>query len=189
MTRDDDFDFDFDHHVAHPSRHTGPSLRQYLVLTISGLELGIPLERVSEAIPYDGFSPLPGAPNDVLGLVHVRGRVVPVFDLGPALGRPACALSKRSCVLMLELSFDHDSLHVGVVMDGVASLLDVDESEIRPPPKLGAQVSLQHIRGVVPTPSGILPLVAIETLFTEEDLRSVGDFSSMPPSAASTPAG
>lgn len=187
MTGDEDFDFD--HNVAQAPTHSDASLRQYLLLAISGLELGIPLARVSEAIPYDGFSPLPGAPSHVLGLVHVRGRVVPVFDLGPALGRAASVISKRSCVLMLELSMDGEPLHVGVVMDGVASLLDVDEGEIRPAPRLGAQVSLQHIRGVVPTQRGILPLVAIETLFAEEELRALGEISPSLPSAAAVAAG
>lgn len=182
-------DLDFDRDPVPDTSAASISARQYLVLSISGLELGIPLERVSEAIPYDGFSPLPGAPDHVLGLVHVRGRVVPVFDLAKPLGRRACSISKRSCVLMLELSLAGEPLHVGVVMDGVATLLEIDEQEIRSPPRLGAQALLRYLRGVVPTSRGILPLIAIETLFAEEDLHRLGEIAAGAPSGPPVQAG
>jgi purine-binding chemotaxis protein CheW len=149
------------------------SVSQYLSFMVSGLNLAVPLERVSEILSYEGVSAVPGTPAFVRGVVHVRGRVIPVIDLAVKLGRQPDAVGKRTCILMLDLEYAGEHLELGVVMDGVASLLDVDRQQIAPPPRFGAGVEVKYLQGLLPTEQGMLPLVDIARVFASEELVEV----------------
>jgi purine-binding chemotaxis protein CheW len=111
--------------------------RPYLAIQVSGAGLLIPLGEVSEILGYDAVAELPGAAEQVRGAVHLRGRVVPVVDVARNLRRPAVALSRRTSVVMLELSDPaKGSFAVGILCDGLASLLELEARQIEPPPAL-----------------------------------------------------
>ena len=96
------------------------AVSQYLVFFVSGMEMAVPLACISEIVQYERVSEVPGTPPYVRGVVHVRGRVIPVIDLAMKLGRPPETPGKRTCILMFELSRDGRPLHMGIVMDNVA---------------------------------------------------------------------
>jgi purine-binding chemotaxis protein CheW len=149
------------------------SVAQYLVFVASKREMAIGLAQVSEIVPYEGVSPVPGTPAYVRGVAHVRGRLIPVIDLALKLGLPSEPNTKRSCILMLDLSLDEQAFPVGIVMDGVATLLDLDTSQIKPPPRFGAGVDVKYLQGLVPTERGTLPLIDFARVFASEELAQI----------------
>lgn len=150
-----------------------PTELQYLVFYVSGMEMAVSLARVSEIVPYERVSPVPGTPPYVRGVVHVRERVIPVIDLAHKLGRVSEPPGKRTCILMFELSRGGRSLPMGVVMDNVAKLLDVPTAQIAPPPRFGAEGENHLLAGLVPTERGMLPLLDVERVFGDAELAQV----------------
>jgi purine-binding chemotaxis protein CheW len=150
-----------------------PSVSQYLVFCVSNMEMAVSLACISEIVPYERVSPVPGTPPYVRGVVHVRGRVIPVVDLAQKLGRTPEPPGKRTCILMFELSRSGQSLPMGIVMDNVAKLLDVPASQISAPPRFGADVDGRLLAGLVPTERGMLPLLDVERVFGDEELAQV----------------
>jgi purine-binding chemotaxis protein CheW len=176
MTRQDErsfFDDDADPAGSSSASSTRALTQQYLIFSVTGLEMALPLEHVSEILPYEHVSDLPGKPEFINGVVHVRGRVTPVVDLAVKLGRPALHTTNRTCILMIEVEVDAERLPFGIVVDGVATLMDVDTSTIRKPPRLGTSVDVRYVDGLVQTPRGMLPLIDVSRMLARSELEGV----------------
>jgi purine-binding chemotaxis protein CheW len=120
----------------------------YLSISVAGAGLLVPLSEVSEILGYDAVAELPGAAEQVRGAVHVRGQLIPVVDIARNLRRPPVALSRRTSVVMLELTDPaRGGFAVGILCDGLASLLELEPGQIEAPPSL-AGASPAHLRGV-----------------------------------------
>ena len=145
---------------------------QYLVFTVSHVELAIALERISEIVSYEHVTALPGTPPLARGVVYVRGRMVPVMDAAARLGLPVLPPSKRSCIIMIDSVQAAQRRTFGLAVDRVASLLDVEPSNIQPPPEFGASVDVRYIQGLYHLDNHVLPLVDIEAMFSREDLSA-----------------
>lgn len=150
-----------------------PESAQYLVFTVSNMEMGVSLERVSEIVPYERVAQVPGTPPFVRGVVHVRGRVIPVIDLAVKLGRVPERVGKRTCILMLEIDLTDTRLPLGIVMDGVATLLDVELTQIQAPPRFGTAVEVRYLEGILPRETGMLPLIDMTRVFAADELADV----------------
>jgi len=157
--------------AAKQSAH--PRVAQYLVFTVSGMEMGVSLAHVSEIVPYERVSAVPGTPPFVRGVVHVRGRVIPVIDLAVKLQRVPEPVGKRTCILMVELQVDGRTVPLGLVMDGVATLLDVEITQIQPPPRFGTDVEVRYLEGLVAREGGMLPLLDVALVFGADELAQV----------------
>jgi len=150
-----------------------PRISQYLAFSVSGRELAIGLAQVSEIVPYERVSSVPGTPSYLRGVTEIRGRWTPVIDLALKLGLPEAPITKRSCILVLELHIQGESLPVGMVLDGVATLLDLDISQISPPPRFGGGVEVRYMQGLIATERGSLPLIDFAQVFAGAELEHI----------------
>ena len=186
---DDNF-WDEPNAVAHHGTPASATSRQYLMFSVSGNELAAALASVTEIVPYERVSPVPGMPVYVRGVVHVRERVIPVVDLAHKLGLSALTTPKRTSILLLELELSNERIPMGVIMDGVATLLEVDANRIRPAPRVGAIIAVEYIEGLLPTERGMLPLLDFQRVFGSAELERVaagsGSGSDMVQDAANT---
>ena len=166
-------------HREKPQEKSASNVRQYLLFMVSGLELAVRLESVSEIVPYEGVSTVPGTPAYVRGVLPVRGRVLPVIDLAVKLGRAPETPGKRTCILVVELSGDEGTRSTGIVMDGVATLLDVDERQVAAAPQFGAKVSVQHVQGLIPSARGMVPIIDVARVFATDELSELSSVAQM----------
>jgi purine-binding chemotaxis protein CheW len=84
----------------------------------------------------------------VRGVINLRGAVVPVLDLSVRFGKPASPVTKRTCIVIIEISVAAKRQDVGVVVDAVDSVLDIPPEQIEPPPAFGARISTDFIEGM-----------------------------------------
>jgi purine-binding chemotaxis protein CheW len=175
MTRSEELDFfEPDESAKHRSdRALTPRISQYLVFSVSGRELAIDLAQVSEIVPYERVSGIPGTPAYLLGVTEVRGRWTPVIDLALKLGVAATPITKRSCILVLELQVQNESLPVGMVLDGVATLLELDAAALNPPPRFGGGVEVKYMKALIATERGSLPLIDFAHVFAGSELEHI----------------
>lgn len=152
---------------------TKSATAQYLVFKITGREMVVKLAHVSEIIPYEGLSAVPGTPPYVRGVVHVRGRVIPVVDLALKLGIQGEATAKRSSILMLEPQLAGQYLPLGIVIDGVATLLELEASHVKPAPRFGTSIDVRYLEGLVPIDNKTLPLIDFARMFAVDELTEL----------------
>jgi purine-binding chemotaxis protein CheW len=87
-------------------------------------------------------------PAAVRGVINLRGAVVPVTDLLLRFGKQPSPVSKRTCIVIIEVMALGERQDIGIVVDSVDSVLDIPASEIEPPPTFGAGIRTDFIRGM-----------------------------------------
>ena len=121
---------------------------QYLTFMLGGEVFAIGILFIKEIIEYSSLTEVPMMPVSVRGVINLRGAVVPVTDLLVRFGKQSSAVTKRTCIVIVEVTTHGERQDVGVVVDSVDSVLDIPASEIEPPPTFGAGIRTDFIRGM-----------------------------------------
>lgn len=121
-----------------------------LVLTfqLGGELFAITIRTIKEIIEYRRPTEVPAMPAAVLGVINLRGAVVPVMDLQLRLGRAPAAVGRRTCIVIVEIADGDEAQTVGVVVDAVSEVLEIPPEDIEPPPSFGARVAAEFIAGM-----------------------------------------
>ena len=125
-----------------------PDSAQYLTFMLGGEVFAIGILAIKEIIEYGGVTDVPMMPESVRGVINLRGAVVPVMDLSARFGRPPTPLTKRSCIVIVEVVRVDERQVIGVAVDAVNAVLDIPASEIEPAPAFGARIRGDYILGM-----------------------------------------
>ncbi|GAB4089916.1 chemotaxis protein CheW [Hydrogenophaga soli] len=130
--------------------------QQYLTFSLGEEMFAIGILAIREILEYGQLTEVPMTPPFIRGVINLRGAVVPVIDLSVRFGRQARAVSKRTCIVIIETEVmgSHDAdgprqtQQMGVVVDAVSEVLEIPTAEIEPPPAFGARIRTDFIRGM-----------------------------------------
>jgi purine-binding chemotaxis protein CheW len=129
--------------------HTGESEQlQYLTFLLGGETFAIGILHVKEIIEYGSVTTVPMMPEFVRGVINLRGAVVPVIDLAMRFSRAASPISRRTCIVIIEVMNADEKHNIGVTVDAVNEVLEIPSSEIEPPPAFGARIRSDFIGGM-----------------------------------------
>ncbi|MEW9572793.1 chemotaxis protein CheW [Rhodanobacter sp. Si-c] len=140
-----------------------PEDRHWLSFRIGEQLYAARLADVSEVIRDDELTPVPGAAADLLGVRHLRGRIVPVMDGRRRLGLPAQPAADPLAVRIVMLA--HAGQPLGLKVDAVGELLCSDGLEIAPPPPGRARRAGDPVSGVLPWQDGFVALLDARRLY------------------------
>jgi len=126
--------------------HAGSA--QLLTFMLGADMFAIGILAVKEIIEYQGVTDVPQMPACISGVINLRGAAVPVLDLARRLERAPSALSKRSCIIVVEAGGAGGTLVIGILVDAVNAVLDIAASDIEPPPSFGARVRPDLLQGI-----------------------------------------
>jgi purine-binding chemotaxis protein CheW len=135
--------------------------------------LALPIDRVREIIEYGQVTTVPLMPGYVRGVLNLRGNVVPVIDLAFRFGSQPTEVGRRTCIIILELPIGKTSQLAGLIVDAVDEVLDIEKSQIEPPPEFGTGISTQFILGMARQENGFLIILNAEALFSEDELQRI----------------
>jgi purine-binding chemotaxis protein CheW len=121
---------------------------QYLTFMLAGEVFAIGILAIREIIEYQGLTEVPMMPPSVRGVINLRGAVVPVMDLLARFGQPSSPITKRTCVVIVEVRCDDERQVIGVIVDAVNEVLDIPLADIEAPPTFGARISSEHMHGM-----------------------------------------
>lgn len=147
--------------------------RQYLMFSLDGETFAVAIGCVREIIEYPGLTSIPLAPAFIRGVINLRGAVVPVIDLSVRFGRAATTVNRRTCVIIIEVRTE-DQLHLlGVVVDGVTEVRDVDVSEVERQPEFGSGLRSDFVAGMLRRDQGFVVILDIVTVLSSEELSAL----------------
>src|SRR5262245_22324212 len=104
---------------------------------LGGEMFAIGILGIKEIIAYSTLTEVPMMPPAGRGVINLRASVVPVVDLAVRFGRAAGAVTKRTCIVIVEISLNDARQDVGVVVDAVNEVLDIPPQDIEPAPTFG----------------------------------------------------
>ncbi len=131
--------------VAAPPRH---DQNQYLTFVLGRETFALGILSIKEILEYEEPTDVPMMPAFVRGIVNLRGAVVPVIDLAVRFGRTPSALTKKTCIVIVEAHAGADAQVYGVVVDAVNEVLEIPDTDIEPPPAFGTTVRTDFIHGM-----------------------------------------
>ncbi len=117
---------------------------ELLSFRVGEQEYSVDIMSVREIRGWTRATSLPHSPDYVRGVINLRGTVLPVVDLAKRLGLPACELSDRNVIIVVDL----DGRTVGLLVDAVSDILTMPEEEMSAPPELAADQAQTFIQAL-----------------------------------------
>ncbi len=143
---------------------------KYLTFRLAGEDYGIPLLQVKEIIGMLPVTAVPQTPDYVKGVINLRGQVIPVSDLRLRFGIEAIDYNDRTCIIVVDIRGTEATTRMGVIVDEVSEVLNVQEDEIEPAPSFGAQVSTDYILGMANMDETVKILLDIDRVFDPQEI-------------------
>lgn len=155
---------------------------QYLTFTLGSEVFAIAILGIKEIIEYATSTPVPMMPEHVRGVINLRGAAVPVIDLHSIFKRAPSAVSRRTCVVIVETQHGDERRDIGVVVDSVNAVVDIAAGDIEPPPKLAGCAPSPLLSGMAKMQDRFVILLNIEKAVAAAGDLPPGDFE-MPAAA------
>jgi purine-binding chemotaxis protein CheW len=151
------------------TEHRGPTdvsagVRQFLTFVLEREEYGVEILRVQEIKGWEGVTRVPHTPRWLLGVMNLRGTVVPVVDLRTRFGMPTVKFGPGNVVIVVRVQVARGEKTVGVVVDGVSEVYGFDVADINPPPEVRGAVEPTLIAGLASTDDKTVMLLDIDRL-------------------------
>lgn len=167
------------------SAHGVTEQTQYLTFMLSGEMFAIGILAIKEIIEYANLTTVPMMPACIRGVINLRGAVVPVMDLAARFGKASTAVTKRTCIVIVEVEAGEERQDVGVVVDAVNEVLDIAAADIEPPPSFGAKIRTDFIRGMGKINDRFVILLDVNQVLSVDEVGSLAELGA---SAALAPA-
>ena len=155
-----------------------PQGRQFLTFTLGAEIFAIPIENIREIIEFSGLTEIPMMPNFLRGVINLRGAVVPVIDLASRFGRQHTNISRRTCIVILEVSQEDTVLALGVMVDAVNEVLTIEPSQIEPAPNFGARIRADFIDGMISLGERFVIALNIQRVLAVDEMSALIGLSS-----------
>ena len=140
------------------------TLTQWVTFKLDGETYGVNVMEVQEVLRVTDIAPVPGAPGYVLGIINLRGNVVSVLDTRRRFGLQSIDNSDATRIVIIESG----GQTVGIRVDAVAEVLDVDSSEIESSPDVGNDESSRYISGMVSRDDELVILIDVSKIISED---------------------
>jgi purine-binding chemotaxis protein CheW len=153
-------------------------MKQYVSFKIGGEEYAIDIMAVREIKGWTETTALPNQPEYILGVMNLRGIIVPVFDMRRRFGMGATEATRSHVVIIVAVL---DRI-VGLLVDAVSDILTIDGAEIRPVPEMDRGVATDFLSGIVSINESMVVILALEELFSRATVAKAFQEASEPQS-------
>jgi purine-binding chemotaxis protein CheW len=144
---------------------------KYLTFSLSNESYGVDVLKVREIIRFLKITPVPQMPAYVKGVINLRGRVLPVIDLRLKFGLEATEPTERTCIVVVRILTGGHDITLGMIVDSVEEVINLNESEIEETPEFGAKVDTAYLMGMAKVKGAIKTLLDIDKVIAPESLQ------------------
>lgn len=154
------------------------SPQQYLTFSLGGEVFALGILNVKEIIEFGNITEIPMMPAFIRGVINLRGAVVPVIDLSARFGGAASTVSRRTCIVIVELGEGEERQDLGVIVDAVNEVLEIPRSEIEPPPSFGAKIRADFIQGMGKVDGRFVIILNVDRVLSPQEITMLASMSS-----------
>jgi purine-binding chemotaxis protein CheW len=149
------------------------AVRQYLSFRLGEEIFAIDVTKTHEVLDYSPVTRVPQTPSFMLGVINLRGSVVPVIDLRLKFGMPGAEQTRDTCIIVMEVAVDGETSVIGARVDAVLEVMDLDEGEIEAPPRIGTKLKTEYIEGMANRGDRFMILLEIDRIFSSDEIALV----------------
>lgn len=140
---------------------------QYLTFMLAGEEYGVDILTVQELRGWEHTTPIPNTPAFVLGVINLRGVVVPIVDLRARFGLAAMEYGPTTVVIIVKVEAAGKERVLGIVVDAVSEVYDINKDDMQPPPDMDGSISIDFVTGLATMDDKMVILLDINKLVNE----------------------
>lgn len=148
---------------------------QYLTFMLGGETYAMGILAIKEIIEYGNLTEVPRMPQFIRGVINLRGAVVPVIDLSSRFGKQATNVTRRTCIVIIEVATGNETQDVGVMVDAVNAVLEIPPQEIEPPPTFGANIRADFISGMGKVNGKFVIILNIQHVLSVDEMGALAN--------------
>lgn len=141
---------------------------KYLTFFLGDEEYGVQILKVHEIIGMLPVTRVPRMPDYIRGVINLRGKVIPTFDLRTRFGMLAGETGTETCIIVVAVR----GVQIGIVVDRVSEVADVAAADIEPPPSFGAELSVEYLLGMAKTNGRVRLLLDIDRVLQTTEISA-----------------
>ena len=146
-------------------------LSSYLSFKLGDEIFASNVSKVLNILEMMKITKVPKAPEYMIGVINLRGTVLPVIDTRVKFGMSPTVFSNNTCILVLDIDIENDSLHVGAMVDAVQEVLEIEPHQILPPPNIGSKFRSDFINGMYKlSDEQFIMLLDMDKVFSADEL-------------------
>ena len=151
------------------SKSQDDPILQWVTFRLAGETYGVNVMQVQEVLRYTEIAPVPGAPPYVLGIINLRGNVVTVIDTRHRFGLDPGDTTDQTRIVIIEA----EKHVVGILVDSVAEVVYLRQSEIENAPNVGNEESAKFIQGVCHKNNELLILIELNKMISDDEWAEI----------------
>jgi purine-binding chemotaxis protein CheW len=150
---------------------------KYLTFKLGNEEYALEILKVREIMGLMEITAVPRTPDFVRGIINLRGKVIPVVDLRVKFGMNQIEDSEQTCVIVVDVTKENNSVEMGILVDSVSEVLDIANEDIENAPSFGSTVDTTFILGMAKTKDSVKILLNIQKVMLAGELATVTNAS------------
>jgi purine-binding chemotaxis protein CheW len=147
--------------------------RQYLTFKLGKEIFATDVAKVREVLDFTTITEIPRTPDFMSGVINLRGSVVPVVDMRLCLEMSKTERTTNTCIVVLEVLLDNESIVIGALADSVEEVIDLEPDQIRPAPRIGTQIRTDFLKGMGKREDQFIMILDIDRVFSADEIGAV----------------
>lgn len=140
---------------------------QFLTFQLGEELYGVDILRVQEIKGYTAVTRIPNTPSHIKGVLNLRGTIVPIVELRTKFGMPTIDYTMFTVIVVVVVR----EKIMGLVVDAVSDVLNIDKKDIQPAPQFGAKVDVSFLNGIGKSGDKLVALLDMDRLLSDSDLQ------------------
>jgi purine-binding chemotaxis protein CheW len=149
------------------------STESFLSFRLAEEHFTIPVMKIMEILEVPKITKVPQAPNFLVGVINLRGAVLPVIDTRIKFGMTPIDYTISTCILVLKVEINDDVIEVGALVDSVSEVFELHDSKILASPAIATKYRADYIQGMIQEDDHFMMLLNIDKVFSHIDLESI----------------
>jgi len=149
------------------------SIKSYLTFRLENEVFALNVRNVVNILEMCKITRIPNMPHFVEGVINLRGEVLPVIDTRLKFGMSATEVTKSTCILVLEIHDAQNTTRMGVLVDEVKEVLEIDKDIIKLPPQITKKYNNDFIIGMIEVDDSFIMLLDIDKILTADEMVSL----------------
>jgi purine-binding chemotaxis protein CheW len=148
---------------------------QYLTFKLQEEVYAVDVANIREILDFTTVTKVPKTPDFMRGVINLRGSVVPVIDMKLKFGMPETEKTVNTCIIVMEMSLDGETVVLGSLADAVQEVLELEPDQIEPAPKIGTRLNTEFIKGMGKHNDQFIMILEIGKVFSFDEIHALHD--------------
>ncbi len=145
-------------------------MSHYLTFQLGNEVFAAHVKSILKILEMQKITEVPRSPAYMKGLINLRGNVLPVIDARLKFGMAATGYTEKTCILVLNIAIDQETIEVGAIVDAVMDVMEFPDNAIKPSPSLGSKYKSDFIEGVMKVDERFIMVLNMDSVFSTEEI-------------------